>query len=312
MASRLSIKEFRSPFGNGDGGPYAETSFGQQQASANAFMYIEHPVNDQVSLQIISMKFGVSIIDLKRINSLQNDRDLYALKSLKVPIKAHSLLAEQYAAKLKYSDQTLTRLIENTPLVAYQIEQQVSSQSSSSLKNSSDEDDAHSRADATSLIDMQPMDTSLSILPASIMNETHLSSSDPMSYGASSAVGSSTSLLLLTNIDNTPATHQLSSNKSQLKEAKRFFQKMDTNLDALKSQNSEILSNVAKSVDDHLVTMPSSYTIETDGRAPLAAAVAAAEKRAMLMNLNLRDTLMLACLIVVFFPLVFLIYRLLL
>jgi hypothetical protein len=60
------------------------------------FIYIDYALtSDETTLQSVSMKFAVPIQDLRRINCLQNDRDMFALKTLKIPIKPNSVLAEK-------------------------------------------------------------------------------------------------------------------------------------------------------------------------------------------------------------------------
>ena len=77
------------------------------------FAYIEVNIGQSDTLLALSMKFNCTIIDLKRLNSLQNDRDMYALNSLKIPIKKHSSLAQQYENQLKYGDVNFSRLNTN-------------------------------------------------------------------------------------------------------------------------------------------------------------------------------------------------------
>ena len=80
-------------------------------STPSQFIYIDYELDTKSeTLHTISIKFGVSISDLKRFNSLQNDRDIYALKYLKIPIKPHSYQSELYASQLKYSETVLTRL----------------------------------------------------------------------------------------------------------------------------------------------------------------------------------------------------------
>ena len=80
------------------------------------FAYIEVNINTDDTLLSLSMKFNCTIPDLKRLNSLQNDRDMFALNSLKIPIKKHSSLAQKYENQLKYGDPNLSRLKENVIL----------------------------------------------------------------------------------------------------------------------------------------------------------------------------------------------------
>ena len=80
------------------------------QQLQNQFIYIEQPVNKEDTLIVFSMKFNVTIPELKRINSLLNDRDIYALSAIKIPIKPNSIFFHQFHDQLKYGDINMTRL----------------------------------------------------------------------------------------------------------------------------------------------------------------------------------------------------------
>jgi len=87
--------------------------FATEDSRQDQFAYIEINVTEETTLLSLSMKFNCTITDLKRLNSLQNDRDMYALNTLKIPIKKHSALAHQYESQLKFADSNLSRLKEN-------------------------------------------------------------------------------------------------------------------------------------------------------------------------------------------------------
>lgn len=97
MASRIRARENNQIFDNYD-----------------HFAYIEIPITKDDTLLALSVKFNCSLIDLKRLNSLQNDREMYALNSFKIPIKKHSILAQEYEAQLKYGEINFSRLKTNT------------------------------------------------------------------------------------------------------------------------------------------------------------------------------------------------------
>lgn len=82
----------------------------KQPQQQQQFIYIDYKLDNTDTLHAIAMKFGVLVSDLKRLNNLQNDRDIYALKSVKIPIKPNSYHSELYASQLKYSNTILTRL----------------------------------------------------------------------------------------------------------------------------------------------------------------------------------------------------------
>ena len=96
MASRIRARENNPIFDNLD-----------------QFAYIEIPITKDDTLLSLSVKFNCAIIDLKRLNSLQNDREMYALNSLKIPIRKHTILAQKYEADLKYGETNFSRLKTN-------------------------------------------------------------------------------------------------------------------------------------------------------------------------------------------------------
>lgn len=101
------------------------------------FIYIDYLLMKDDTLLSLSMKFGVSISDLKRLNVLQNDRDIYALKTLKIPIKQNSIHSERYAGQLKYSDTSVTRLNSNDRF-DFEIENEAKSDDESANSQTSD------------------------------------------------------------------------------------------------------------------------------------------------------------------------------
>lgn len=86
--------------------------------------YVKINIDKDDTLLSLSMKYNCTAIDIKRLNSLQNDRDMYALNSLKIPIKKYSVLAEKYESQLEYCDINLTRLKTNAAL-DYNIEKEI-------------------------------------------------------------------------------------------------------------------------------------------------------------------------------------------
>lgn len=118
------------------------------------FVYIDYEFDTKSeTLHTISIKFGVSISDLKRFNSLQNDRDIYALKYLKIPIKPNSYQSELYASQLKYSETVLTRLTNGDFELIESLPATTSTNSSSGMEaNSADV----SETDDTSALLIEP------------------------------------------------------------------------------------------------------------------------------------------------------------
>lgn len=50
----------------------------------NLITYIEIPIEKNDTLQGLSLKFSCKVIDIKRINNLTNDQDIYALNLCKI------------------------------------------------------------------------------------------------------------------------------------------------------------------------------------------------------------------------------------
>ena len=259
MTSRLQSKEKRSSF----------TDLNQ----LSRFVYIDYTLSSDDSLHSLSMKFGVALSELKRINCLQNDRDMYALKTLKIPIKPYSLLAEQYSDQLKYTDSNLTRL--NTNTLDFDYENQVSS-TADSENELSDTGTFVPKEEETVLVGYSRNGEVLAETEFSQVNDDNA----PLLKENSGAYGSGS-----TNKPN-----------KQYKEAKRYFKKLDTNLESLKIQNNELFTK-----NEQLIPISDmSYSIENNKNNLI---------KFSNLNLNVRDLLIFACLIVILFPLVIVIYR---
>jgi len=211
------------------------------------------------------MKFGVSISDLKRINNLQNDREIFALKALRIPIKPNSILSEQYAEKLKYTGQVICRL-------------------GSAVNLDTNDQGEHQNDETTSNEDL----TETENREVNLMN-----SSDEFNAANSDQIEEDRHPLLATTSKQ---------DLKQVKEAKRFFKKLDTNLDALKHQNNEILTNVIPNVNNLIPMHHMPYSISSNR--------SNSSKNFFFINFNVRDSLIIACCIIVLFPLGFLIYEL--
>ena len=95
----------------------------------------------------------------------------------------------------------------------------------------------------------------------------------------------------------------IKSKAKQSKEAKKYLRKLDSNLESLKTQNNELLSVIKNSgVVEQLVPIQTcSYLVETRYNEKLSAKG--------LFSMNARDTIILACIVVVVVPLMFIVYR---
>lgn len=271
MSNRLRSKERNVTSYSDD---ITESSFSQ-------LMYIDYNLNEDETLHTLSMKFGVSIPDLKRINSLQNDRDIYALKLVKIPIKANSIHSEKYANQLKYASSQISRLTINGLL----------NDNSEATNNISPESE-----DDKSLEDFNTIaafSQNGDVTQQSDFNATH------QDYD-SDKYKSTTSLLRDQGTELTKA----SKSNNQAKEAKRFFKKLDNNLESLKNQNNELVTVVKGAQDtdvEQLVHLSNSeYSVEKR---------CSKKGKNGLFTPNVRDILVLACVVVVLLPLIIFVYR---
>lgn len=167
-----------------------------------AFIKVDIDKND--TLLSLSMKYNCTIIDIKRLNSLQNDRDMYALNNLKIPIKKHSSLAAKYESKLEYCDINFTRLTTNAAL-DHNIEKEINSVYS-------DSDDAQS-----------------TIEPSSSTNQNDMEIYEELNNYTDNSP-------LISNIE----TIHNETSKTNNKDAKRFFKKKDKELNSLKTQSNDL------------------------------------------------------------------------
>ncbi|KAG0727157.1 LysM and putative peptidoglycan-binding domain-containing protein 3 [Chionoecetes opilio] len=55
---------------------------------------VDRPIKHGETLTGLALKYRISVAELKRVNKIIQEKEFYALKTLKIPIKAHSSLAE--------------------------------------------------------------------------------------------------------------------------------------------------------------------------------------------------------------------------
>ncbi|KAL3676921.1 hypothetical protein R1sor_026869 [Riccia sorocarpa] len=65
---------------------HARSSSGDSSASSSSAGYIEHSVSRYDTLAGIAIKYGVEVADIKRMNGLVSDLQMFALKTLKIPL----------------------------------------------------------------------------------------------------------------------------------------------------------------------------------------------------------------------------------
>ncbi|KAK3406136.1 hypothetical protein EUGRSUZ_K02313 [Eucalyptus grandis] len=64
----------------------ASRSCGNISGAADGYGYIEHEVSRMDTLAGIAIKYGVEVADIKRINGLATDFQIFALKTLRIPL----------------------------------------------------------------------------------------------------------------------------------------------------------------------------------------------------------------------------------
>ncbi|XP_039933675.1 lysM and putative peptidoglycan-binding domain-containing protein 4 [Hirundo rustica] len=70
----------------------------QQRGSARDrlgdVVLLEKELTEEDSLNKLALQYGCKVADIKRVNNFIREQDLYALKSIKIPVRPHGLLTE--------------------------------------------------------------------------------------------------------------------------------------------------------------------------------------------------------------------------
>ncbi|XP_040426319.1 lysM and putative peptidoglycan-binding domain-containing protein 4 isoform X2 [Cygnus olor] len=67
---------------------------GAPRDRAGDVVLLEREVTEDDSLNKLALQYGCKVADIKRVNNFIREQDLYALKSIKIPVKPHGLLTE--------------------------------------------------------------------------------------------------------------------------------------------------------------------------------------------------------------------------
>ncbi|XP_066052442.1 lysM and putative peptidoglycan-binding domain-containing protein 4 [Chamaea fasciata] len=74
----------------------------QQRGSARDrlgdVVLLERELTQEDSLNKLALQYGCKVADIKRVNNFIREQDLYALKSIKIPVRPHGLLTEAAGA----------------------------------------------------------------------------------------------------------------------------------------------------------------------------------------------------------------------
>ncbi|XP_056137849.1 lysM and putative peptidoglycan-binding domain-containing protein 4 [Lampris incognitus] len=68
----------------------------QEQDRLGNVQLLEREVLDGDNLNKLALRYGCKVADIKRVNNLIHEQDLFALKSVKIPVQKHSFLTETY------------------------------------------------------------------------------------------------------------------------------------------------------------------------------------------------------------------------
>ncbi|XP_073424906.1 lysM and putative peptidoglycan-binding domain-containing protein 4 isoform X2 [Dendrobates tinctorius] len=57
---------------------------------------LEHAITESDNLNKLALQYSCKVSDIKRINKLLTEQDMYALKTIKIPVKVHGFLTERH------------------------------------------------------------------------------------------------------------------------------------------------------------------------------------------------------------------------
>ncbi|XP_072551348.1 lysM and putative peptidoglycan-binding domain-containing protein 4 [Salminus brasiliensis] len=66
----------------------------QERSRLGELMLLERKISHEDNLNKLALQYGCKVADIKRVNNLIKEQDLYALTSIKIPVKKHGLLTE--------------------------------------------------------------------------------------------------------------------------------------------------------------------------------------------------------------------------
>uniref|UniRef100_A0A8C9EUG5 LysM and putative peptidoglycan-binding domain-containing protein 4 n=1 Tax=Pavo cristatus TaxID=9049 RepID=A0A8C9EUG5_PAVCR len=67
---------------------------GAARDRAGDVVLLEREITEDDSLNKLALQYGCKVADIKRVNNFIREQDLFALKSIKIPVKTHGLLTE--------------------------------------------------------------------------------------------------------------------------------------------------------------------------------------------------------------------------
>ncbi|KAM5172243.1 lysM and putative peptidoglycan-binding domain-containing protein 4 [Mantella aurantiaca] len=57
-------------------------------------VFLERTITEEDSLNKLALQYGCKVADIKRVNNFLTEQDMYALKTIKIPVKMHGIFTE--------------------------------------------------------------------------------------------------------------------------------------------------------------------------------------------------------------------------
>ncbi|CAO2614278.1 LysM and putative peptidoglycan-binding domain-containing protein 4 [Lemmus lemmus] len=67
-----------------------------QQPGAGSMVLLQRELAQEDSLNKLALQYGCKVADIKKVNNFIREQDLYALKSIKIPVRNHGILTETH------------------------------------------------------------------------------------------------------------------------------------------------------------------------------------------------------------------------
>ncbi|XP_052387076.1 lysM and putative peptidoglycan-binding domain-containing protein 4 isoform X2 [Carassius gibelio] len=74
--------------------PRSRELYSQERERAEEILLLERDISHEDNLNKLSLQYGCKVADIKRVNNLFQEQDMYALKSIRIPVKKHGLLTK--------------------------------------------------------------------------------------------------------------------------------------------------------------------------------------------------------------------------
>ncbi|XP_059420369.1 lysM and putative peptidoglycan-binding domain-containing protein 4-like [Carassius carassius] len=74
--------------------PRSREWYSQERERAGEMLLLERDISHEDNLSKLAIQYGCKVADIKRVNNLFQEQDMYALRSIRIPVKKHGLLTE--------------------------------------------------------------------------------------------------------------------------------------------------------------------------------------------------------------------------